>query len=356
MRVCIRVDDRHDKQSMTDSQGTANTPAKKKRSRIVTVIAWCVAGLLVPACGAWVIGRGSYWFDVIASQQMLISWVALVVTIAMLLTRRKAPTVVCAVLVVVSFYPVLTGRVWSLPEVDLSRKPEGVIRIITSNTHPQNDGWSDDLEALMSYDADVLMLIEVHPELSRSIRNRHYLDNTLYPHWAHRWWVEQETSPGFIISRWPIEQLTSSDEPGIAQNQLYARIEHPEHPFIAGLLHPLSPRTQSRWANGNFVIESQRMAMEQLNERTGLSLLIGADLNAGPAQRRADILRAGGLRMSKPVLKMNGSFPIGNSIPRALRVQLDDVWSRGNLKPVAWGMVRVPGSDHLAVVVDFEAR
>ncbi len=354
MRVCIRVGDPHDKQSMTEPEGTADTPAKKKRSRIVTVIAWFVAGLLVPACGAWVIGRGSYWFDVIASQQMLISWAALVVTIVVLLTRRKAPAMVCAVLVVVSFYPVLTGRVWSLPSVDLAHKPDDVIRIVSCNINPLNEQWVEGVYQLLDLDADVVVLIELSPEMSRSVRNRGAIDQGLYPYRSFRHWVQREVSAGVVFSRWPSTQAMKNETDN--QNTHYRRIEHPLGDFIVGLVHPLSPRTKERWLIGNGVVQSHRSEIDQGDWIGSLPLIVCADLNAGPAQQRAGTLRSTGLRMSKPVLKMDGSFPAGSSVPAVLRVQLDDVWSRGDLKPIAWSLVPVPGSDHLAVVVDFEAR
>ncbi len=338
---------------MTDSQGTADTPAKKKRSRIVTVIAWCVAGLLVPACGAWVIGRGSYWFDVIASQQMLISWAGLAVTIAMLLTRRKAPAAVCAVLVAVSFYPVLAGRVWSLPEVDLTSKPEGVIRVITYNIHPKNEQWKQDMDRLLSCDADVIVLIEVNRDMSRSVMRWGYLDSTPYRYWLHRAWVERETSPCFILSRWPIEQQIASQDPKTAQHQLYAQVQSPLGAFVVGLVHPLSPRTVSRWIIGNAVIESQAVAIDQLRDQPGHPMLVCADLNAGPAQLRAGHLRNAGLEMSKPVLRLGGSFPASPDVPKALRVQLDDVWTSGSIRPSSWSMIRFEESDHQAVIADF---
>ncbi len=64
-------------------------------------------------------------------------------------------------------------------------------------------------------------------------------------------------------------------------------------------------------------------------------------------------MRRAGLKMSKPVLYPDGSFPANAAVPSVLRVQLDDVWWLGEIEPVAWSMVTLEGSDHQAVIVDF---
>ena len=57
--------------------------------------------------------------------------------------------------------------------------------------------------------------------------------------------------------------------------------------------------------------------------------------------------------MSKPVFRMGGSFPMNTPVPAALRIQLDDIWSLGDVEPVGWEMIELKGSDHQAVIVDF---
>ena len=344
--------DRHDKGVMPEHD--ESSPKSRKRSKPVTALAWVIAALLAPLCLAWVAGQWVYWFDILASQQMLIGWVALALGSLMLAVRRWVAGSVCVVLAMVSLYPVFVGRVWLLPSIDLEHKPDGVIRVVSFNVLPLNELWRTNFETILRYDADIFVLLEAHPELSRSIRKRGLLETTPYTSWGHRPWVDQETSSAFILSQWPAEVIRAKDDDGLGQHHLYMRVESPLGKVIIGLMHPASPRTQARWIRGNKVIESQASVSQQIQAMTGLPVLVGADLNAGPAQRRARTLRKAGLRMSKPVLHPDGSFPANTTIPSVLRIQLDDVWSLGNIQPVAWEMIELKGSDHQAIIVDFK--
>jgi endonuclease/exonuclease/phosphatase (EEP) superfamily protein YafD len=325
----------------------------QKRSKIVSAIAWALVVLLVPMSTAWIIGGWVYWFDVLASQQMLIGWIVLGTGALMLIARRRIPGVICILLAMVSLYPVFTGRHLTLAGVDLEHKPDGVIRVVTWNTHPQNDAWRADLEIILQLNADVIVLLEVPPELSRSIRNRNLLDSTPYSNWKHRAWVDQEVSPSFLLSRWKVEQIDVSSRPAYAQHHLFVSVDRPDGAFVAGLIHPLSPRTKARWLTGNRVAGSQTMASRQIRADTGLPIVLGVDLNAGPAMIRARQLRGAGIKMSKPTLRMDASFPMNSSVPAPIRIQLDDVWSTDGIEPIAWDMLELSGSDHQAVIVDF---
>ncbi len=333
---------------------TESSSKSKKRSKLVTALVWVITALLVPLCLAWVIGQWVYWFDILASQQMLIGWIALALGSLILVWRRWFAGFLCVALAAMSLYPVFVGRIWSLPAIDLEHKPDGVIRVVSFNVFPLNESWQANFEAILQYDADIFVLLEAHPELSRSIRKRGLLETTPYKSWGHRPWVDQETSSAFILSQWPVENVYPEDDDGFAQHHLYMQVQSPLGNVIVGLMHPASPRTRARWIRGNRVIESQASVSRQIQTMTGLPVLVGVDLNAGPAQLRARTLRRAGLRMSKPVLHPDGSFPANTSVPSVLRVQLDDVWSLGNIEPVAWRMVTLQGSDHQAIVVDFQ--
>lgn len=296
-------------------------------------------------------------FDVFASHQMLWGWCALGIVIFIAAARRRKAcrmVVFGLICVCIAMYPVVTYRIMMLPDVDVEGKAESTIRVITSNIHPVNVHWQEDLAMLFSMDADVVVLNEVSPELSRAIRLEGYLDSTDYSNWEHRYWVKNETSPGIIISRWPIRQIKNTDTIAFGQNHLYTRIIHPTGEIIVALAHPLSPRSRDRWAEGNHVIESQALRIRELIEQTNelMPMVIGADLNAGPAQVRARTMRRAGMRMSKPMIRTGGSFPANSQVPSWFRVQLDDVWTRGSIKPIAWSSFELVGSDHRAVMVD----
>jgi len=326
---------------------------RKKRSKIVSAIAWSLVVLLAPMSTAWIIGGWVYWFDVLASQQMLIGWIVLGVGALMLIARRRIPGVICIMLAMVSLYPVCTGRHLTLPGVDLEHKPDGVIRVVSWNVHPKNVRWKEDVESLFSTKADIIILIESPWGLLKSIRKEGFLESTPYPFWAYRRQVEGETSRGIVLSRWPMESIESVDGNTLTQHDLFTRVQSPLGSFIVGVMHPESPRTYERWIVGNGIVELQGGTTMQIHQQTREPLLIGADLNAGPAQMRSRMLRKNGLKMTKPILREGGSYPQKNTVPHFVRVQIDDVWTVGNIGPVSWDMISTSGSDHSAVVVDF---
>ncbi|MGV6815337.1 MAG: hypothetical protein ACWA5W_10080, partial [Phycisphaerales bacterium] len=222
------------------------------------------------------------------------------------------------------------------------------------NINPRNERWREDLDRLMGLGADVIVLLEVPPELSRGIRKYGLLEGGAYPYWAHRAWVDHETSPCFLLSRSPIDRLTVSSDQQARQNQLFTSLSFNGQTLIAGLAHPMSPRSEDRWRAGNRAIELQGDGVRQLLADGYSRILLSTDLNAGPAQYRARVLGKSGLSKSKPLMEVGGTFPSNSQTPRVLMVQLDDVWSAGSIVPIAWSSIEMRGSDHLAVVVDFE--
>ncbi len=346
----MSIGDQHDKGVMCEHADPLSKP--RKRSKLITALVWVITALLVPLCLAWVVGQWVYWFDILASQQMLIGWVALALGSLILAGMRWIAGSVCVVLALVSLYPVFVGRVWLLPSIDLKHKPDGVIRVVSSNINPVKTDWEHDIEHLFSLNADILVLIESTWGLLQSIKNQDMLESSPFSFWTYRRWVDEETSRVIILSRWPLEAI-SSDDPEYAQHHLHTQVQSPSGSFVIGVMHPMSPRTAYRWVKGNRVSESHTREIRRIRKELGLPILIGADLNAGPAQQRARLLRRTGLQMSKPVLRFGGSFPTDSSLPATLRIQLDDIWSLGDITPIAWGMTKVPGSDHMAVITEF---
>jgi len=309
-----------------------------------------------PLCLAWLLGDSSYTADLIAAFQMQITLLTLGLTAVLILTRRWRGGIVLLVLVLVSGWPLIVDRVWTLPGVDLDQKPDGRIRVVSLNINPKSESWEQDFDSLLNLDADVIVVIEVPPDLNRSIRRYSRMAESSYPYWVHRRWVDKETSPGFIISRWPIDPIETGLPPESDQHVLHAVVHHPSGDVVAGLLHPLSPRTKQRWMIGNGVIDIQRSAIEQTIRQSGLPMVMGVDLNSGPAQVRARTLKHSGLQMSKPLFRMGGSYPSNSSLPAVLRVQLDDVWHSPDLRAIAWSQMKTTGSDHTMVIADFVIR
>lgn len=255
-------------------------------------------------------------------------------------------------LTALAVFPLVQSRTVFAPDVDFGSKSDDVVRVVSCNINPKSELWENAVEDLLDLDADVVIVLEVPPNLSRKIRRQGWIGNDAYAHWAHRYWVDQETSPGYVLSRWPIEQLDLGLDAKSQQQILYVRIDHPDGAFVAGLIHPFSPRDRDRWVYGNDVTRLQARIAERTHHDTGLPIIFGVDLNAGFAQDRARVLRSAGLRPSKPMTRIGGTYPSNTSLPRALTLQLDDVWVIGDATIDAWSSIEVLGSDHRAVVVD----
>lgn len=334
----------------------AQKPKRVARSRVCRVLSWIVVVVCTPFCLLWIFSGFWYRVDLLISQQSAICLTAFSFTLVLILGRQWRAGVVLLLFAILSAWPVVTGRLLYLPEVNFGQKPVGSVRVVSLNINPESEHWEEDFQALFELDADVIVLIEVPPLLNRSIRRNQRLANTEYSYWIHRSWVDQETSPGFIISRWPIEEYDTGLESKADQHVLHGKVQTAQGDLIVGLLHPLSPRSKQRWVLGNAVIDLQRDAIEQTILRSGLPMIVGADLNSGPAQQRGRTLKDSGLTMTKPLLRIGGSFPSNSNVPGVLRVQLDDVWCSPDLRPVAWSQVETKGSDHTMIIADVVIR
>lgn len=313
---------------------------------------WLVLPSAIVSGVAWMGSSRVYYLDLLVSQQIWLAWWSVLLLAIALCTRRWRIAVLLIVSSVLAFYPIVYGRTMRLPEVDFTTKPEGVIRVVSCNINPENARYEEAMDSLTTIDADVIVLIEVPAELSRDIRNRGVLERTAYEHWAHRAWIDEITSPGFILSTVPIEVIQPDTDENIARHILRVRVAFGSHDVMIGLVHPVSPRTIERWRAGNSVIHHQASFGANLQSEHAAPTIIGADINAGPAQARSRVMRRSGFSMSKPLLQPGGTFPSGNA--GVFSVQLDDLWTKGAIDPIAWSKINIPGSDHFAVVCDFE--
>lgn len=335
------------------SKDANNLEPRRARARVWGWLRGALVMLLAPAGCAWMLGRWSYYIDVIAVYQLQISLLIGLIAMALLVCRCWRSGLPLILISTLGLWSVVRGRALTLPEVDFSRNPRNVIRVVSCNINPKNPDWRAGFDQLLDLDADILVLIESPWQLSRSVMKEGHLEKTPYRTYAHRNWVDKETSPCFVISKWDMARLDVGPEPMMRQQVLHARIDHPAGEIVVGPLHPLSPRDEARWDAGNRAIDLQAHGAEQRLAGSELPLLLCGDLNAGPAQLRARTIRGAGMSMSKPVLRSAGSFPEGGDVPGLVMLQLDDCWHSDGVRPVAWSMLPVIGSDHRAVVVDF---
>lgn len=318
----------------------------------MSLIIWALVLAALPLCAAWLLGMRWYWFDVLASEQLLIGWAALTLAAIVVALRRWRAAFSLLLFGCLALTPVVTRRQWVLPEVDVAHKDKGIFRVVSCNINPLNDGWQRAAQTLMDLDADIVILLELSPVMSWKIQDHGALPDERYQYRLFRGWQRERVSACAIFSRWPLERIGTDEDKVSADNALYARLDRPGGSCMVGLMHPLSPRSAKRWAIGNEVTSVQADLASDISGRTGLPVVMGVDLNAGPAQQRGRKMRSRGLRMSKPVLRVGGSFPVNSALPTWAVPQLDDVWSLGDARAIAWTMFEVSGSDHRAVVVD----
>lgn len=329
-----------------------------------------VAGVCLCAGALWLFGRWSFVIDVAVSQQVLIVAGCVLGVLVCVAMRCRRAAGACVLAVLVAGWPLAAGRTLRAPAVDLSSPPApGVVRVVSFNIGPENERWEADLDRVLGWHADAVVLIEVPVELNRGVRRRGLLDGSGWS-WEHRAWVDEITSPCFVLSRWPMEQVAV---PGVAfaeRDVLLVRLDVGSRvgggppgaggdggvggvggAVLVGLTHPHSPRTRARWAIGNETVARTVPGMVGAAESLGLPLAVGADLNAGPAGSRARTARSAGLSMAKPLMGgWWGSFPSGWAGP--LRVQLDDVWVTPGFEVVAWSSQASEGSDHRIIIAD----
>lgn len=322
----------------------------KERRGWMSVAVWCVAAAWLAASAVWLLAGRVYLIDLAVSFQHLLVAGAVVSALMLFGLRRARPAVVCVFAAVAGGWPLVTGRALYLPEVDLGSPPApGLVRVVSFNIGPENERWEDDYARALGVHADVVVLLEVPWLLSRPILQHGSLDGTGWS-WLHRGWVKDLTSPCYLLSRWPMERV---DLPAIEHAErdiLLAEIDHPSGTFLMAGAHPHSPRTAGRWALGNEIYNRTLRALSQTRTRTGLPLVVGADMNSAPAGSRAVASRRSGLRMGKALTGGAGSFPV--QWPSVARVQLDDVWVSGGARVVAWSSVEPLGSDHAMIVAD----
>ena len=320
----------------------------RKKNRWVSRGAWVLVLVALPASLAWTLGSSVFFLDQIASMQAQIAVLLLAVSLIVLCLRRWSAAAVLLVLVGIATYPVVVGRHVSLPSVQYDSKPDGVLRVVSCNLRPENELWEQAMQSLMDLDADLIIIQEVPPELSRGVRLRGWLEGKSYPFYEIRGAVPGVVSTGMILCRYPLERVWPGLGPDVEQHVLLARIEHPTGSFLAGQFHPRSPRSSEHWRAGNEAIEKQLNALDLLRPEIAV---IGADLNSAPAQHRARMVRASGLRISKPLTRLGGSYPADRGVPEMLTIEIDGVWTRG-ARVIAWDRIRVLGSDHRAIVTD----
>jgi len=324
-------------------------------ARLRCPVTWLIVGVWVAWSLAWVamaVGGGPWYaIDIGLAYQAQALGLGAALLVWCAAWRQWRAAAVVAVSVAVGAGPMVVGRSPMTPGVDLGSPPaDGTVRIVSANIDPENERWREDLEQIFAWHPDVVVLIETSPDFWRRVVRDGELLGTEWVNHERRFWVDEITSPCSVLSRWALERIDYPEIPDADRDVLIARVEHPAGTFLVGAIHPHSPRTLDRWRRGNDQMRTTADAIGRVLSANDESLVMGTDLNSGPAGWRAGLLRRSGLGMSKPLTGGSGSFPAGATA--LLRVQLDDVWCSAGVVVRAWSSPGGLSSDHRAVVVD----
>lgn len=340
----------------------------RARRVIAGTIAWSLTVPALLASGVWMASGGSFRLDLLANlgAQILIVCLA-AAAIAAVLRRRRA--VVFALLAcAIQATPLVRHRAAFLPVAPRARADPGVVRLL----HYNDSGLSpkEDVYALLERSgADVASVLVPPVPMQFDVIYGKGLEDRYAGKMVREWRaaadaVSTEVSPGFVVSRWPMERVDCSAAGRMADRLMCAVVRRPEGRFAVIAVHPRSPRNQMRWEEGNQVTLATAAVVRTLRAQ-GLPVVVLADLNASPTGWRSRALCEGaGLRRAKPLLDAAGTYP--DVVPMNIRtgqtttvaamwplsIAIDDALVSHGVEVVGWGAWERLRSEHRPVIVD----
>jgi endonuclease/exonuclease/phosphatase (EEP) superfamily protein YafD len=244
---------------------------------------------------------------------------------------------------------VAAGLLFSVPrQAGGSAGPgDTTLRVLHWNTQHSNRDALALFALIDETDPDIAFFVEPFVGLHALLANDERIANA-YPYRV----TPRNIGQGMrvIISKHPLSPAWGETLPELARGPIpvIATIEGAR--VGLAVLHPSSPRTPDTAKSGRVMLVSEASALAE-TFNADLPLIVAADLNGGPASSRARLLHdITALRPSKRRLSLAGTWPMAT--PRALRVPIDDVWTRGPFRVIDRRVIETPSSDHAAVVVD----
>ncbi len=231
-----------------------------------------------------------------------------------------------------------------------------VVRVVAANAMARNHEPEGIIEALLTTDADLVMLNEPSMALQRALADTPSV-RAAFPHDTR---IER-AGPGFryVLSRHPLlegEDAFGALWPELREalgyhGQRLVRVEMPEGPFVFAGVQFRSPRRPDRWAGGNAQAQDLARGLTMVRDAVRLPVVLAGDLNSTPTGRRSrDLAEAAGLRRTKPVLALGGTYPAG----WPLSASIDGVMVSESVRVRRWWTFGLPGSDHEGVAAELE--
>ena len=231
--------------------------------------------------------------------------------------------------------PVLVAMIlagWSMGLLHVpTPAPPGTMRIAHANTLYDLENTAPKLEFAINSGAETLSFLEISGPLGKQLKT---ISGT-YPHQA----MSGGNLPMALLSIYPITRAQAWGERAV----LY-HIAKPKVPYYVLQVHPQSPHSRSTYTERNAKLEKITTMVKGLPQ----PLVMLGDMNTTPwddalAPLFNTVQQAGGWRSTLP------TFPSWMPV-----TPIDALYYTQPFTPIGVQHIRVPKSDHLAIVVDMK--
>lgn len=330
--------------------------APRKRVRLLRiggrVAAWGLAFLMMLTLVARAAAHTGWGLDMVATVAAQIASASLLVGVVCASLRLWGAGVVLVGVALLHWVWLSAGRADRVnPETD------GLVSVMTFNAYALNDRTDLVIDVIDDSDADIVVVVEARAELQDAIA----ASVELMGRYPGRVLAEPRKDWNVaVLSRWPLRELSLRERHEDQWkrwrfNFVFRRsavIERPAGAFLVTALWPDSPKSAARWREGNHETREFGAIMRECLQPLGYPQVVCTDLNATPSGYRTELVRhATGLRRSKPLMAMGGTWP--SSLPPILRVAIDDVLVSDGIRVASWRTLeRETGSDHVPVIAE----
>jgi hypothetical protein len=334
----------------------------------VTLAAWTMALGAIAVSSVWIFAGKSFWLDLIGNLGAQSLLVCLVIAGLIAIARRWRALVFALLACAIQLTPLVRYRAAFIPASPGMMPAAGTVRFLHYNDSSLSDKAA--VYALMEKSgADVLSILSPPVHMQFDVFDGPGLKDKYAGKLIRRWReapdsMSTEISPGFVVSRWPLERVDCSFVGSMADRFICAIVQRPEGRFAVVAVHPRSPRTQARWNEGNAVVLALVTLSRKL-QSDGFPVVVLSDLNASPTGWRSqEACGEGGLRRAKPLLYCDGTYP--DVVPINIRtgqmsnfgaiwplsIAIDDALISPEVDVAAWGALDRLKSEHRPVIVD----
>lgn len=247
--------------------------------------------------------------------------------------RRRKTTGRCAVIVTLIWAWPLAVYFW--PQ---DRDIEGQrLTVVVCNLYSGNPEAELAAQRLLSYDADVVVLLEVSPEWMPHLKQL----SDVYPHGK---FIPRDDNFGIgLLSRFPLREITQKNFGSTSLPSLIAELE--DWPLTIVATHPLPPMGMTYSDRRN----RQLMDIASYCRESPREMIVAGDLNITPwSIHFGQLLRQGNLRDSSAGLGIQPSWPAWTGLPL---LPIDHVLVSDRITVANRYIGETIGSDHHPVIV-----